>query len=228
MKTAQQVKTRKTQNTADAPERFFEPAQNAAAEITVKKSRFIAEIFCASSAKAARVLIKAQKARYADASHGVHAFAAGNKGETRGMSDDGEPPGTAARPIMNALTGARYTNILLTVTRYFGGTLLGTGGLSRAYAEAAKAVCAVCEFLPAARKFHLTVYAPVECSGKCKKILQSAGALNLENSFGGGEAALSCLFAFENADADKNHASLAAALQDAANGRARIVIGERN
>ena len=220
------MKARKTQKTPDTPERFFEPAQNAAAEISVKKSRFIAEIFCAATAEAARALIKAQKARYADASHVVHAFVAGSKGETRGMSDDGEPPGTAARPVMNALTGARYTNVLLTVTRYFGGTLLGTGGLSRAYAEAAKAACVACEFLPASQKFRITVCAPLEYGGKCQKILQSAGARNITSSFESGEAVFSGLLALEDANADKNHARLIAALRDATNGHARVAIAD--
>jgi putative IMPACT (imprinted ancient) family translation regulator len=92
--------------------------------------------------------VRRQKERYRDASHVVHAFIAGAAGEIRGMSDDGEPGGTAARPIMDILVGTHCTNILLTVTRYFGGTLLGTGGLVRAYGNAARTVLALCKTGP--------------------------------------------------------------------------------
>ena len=112
----------------------------ALSETIVKRSRFIAELLpCASQAEA-RELLKSQKAKYSDASHVVHAFVTGPSGEIRGMSDDGEPSGTAARPVLDVLCGRKCTNALLTVTRYFGGTLLGTGGLVKAYGAAAKAV----------------------------------------------------------------------------------------
>jgi uncharacterized YigZ family protein len=117
----------------------------ASAEIKVKRSRFIAEVFPVTNAVHARETLKQQKARYAGASHVVHAFITGAQGEVRGMSDNGEPPGTAARPMMNVLGGKECTNILLTVTRYFGGTLLGTGGLARAYGQAAREVLARAE-----------------------------------------------------------------------------------
>ena len=71
----------------------------------------------------------------------MHAFAVG-AAQVCGCSDDGEPSGTAGRPVLNALKGARLTDCMITVTRWFGGTLLGTGGLARAYADAAKSVIA--------------------------------------------------------------------------------------
>ena len=109
-------------------------------ETLVKHSRFIAELLPCASQSEARELLKSQKAKYADASHVVHAFVTGPSAEIRGMSDDGEPSGTAARPVLDVLCGRKCTNALLTVTRYFGGTLLGTGGLLKAYGDAAKAV----------------------------------------------------------------------------------------
>ena len=109
-------------------------------ETLVKHSRFIAELLPCASQSEARELLKSQKAKYADASHVVHAFVTGPSAEIRGMSDDGEPSGTAARPVLDVLCGRKCTNALLTVTRYFGGTLLGTGGLVKAYGDAAKAV----------------------------------------------------------------------------------------
>ena len=88
----------------------------------------------------ARELIKSQKAKYADATHVVHAFIIGTSAEIMGMSDDGEPSGTAGRPALDVLKGRKCTNLVLTVTRWFGGTLLGTGGLVKAYSGGAKQV----------------------------------------------------------------------------------------
>ena len=117
-------------------------ASPASAELTVKGSRFLAEIFPVSAQEDVRPLLKAQKAKYKDATHVVHAFICGKQGQIMGMSDDGEPGGTAGRPILDVLKGRELTNCMLTVTRWFGGTLLGTGGLVHAYSEAAKCALA--------------------------------------------------------------------------------------
>lgn len=107
-------------------------------EIIVKNSRFINELFVCDSQSQARDIIKAQKEKYQDATHVCHAFVIGKEAEVLGMSDAGEPSGTAGRPMLDVLKGSGITNILLTVTRYFGGTLLGTGGLVKAYGDSAK------------------------------------------------------------------------------------------
>ncbi len=117
-------------------------ASPASAELTVKGSRFLAEIFPVSAQEDVRPLLKAQKAKYKDATHVVHAFICGRQGQIMGMSDDGEPGGTAGRPVLDVLKGRELTNCMLTVTRWFGGTLLGTGGLVHAYSEAAKCALA--------------------------------------------------------------------------------------
>lgn len=109
-------------------------------EETIKGSRFLSELFPCESQADARELIKAQKAKYSDATHVVHAFVVGNGAEIMGMSDDGEPSGTAGRPALDVLKGRKCTNLVLTVTRWFGGTLLGTGGLVKAYSNGAKQV----------------------------------------------------------------------------------------
>ena len=88
----------------------------------------------------ARDLVKSQKSKYADATHVVHAFVIGSGAEVLGMSDDGEPSGTAGRPCLDVLKGRGCTNTLVTVTRWFGGTLLGTGGLVKAYSGGVKQV----------------------------------------------------------------------------------------
>ena len=125
------------------------PAQ---AEITVKKSVFRAEAFYMDNAVGVRDCIKAQKAKYRDARHVVHAFVIGTKGEVRGCSDDGEPAGTAGQPALAVLKGSGITHILVTVTRWFGGVLLGTGGLVKAYTGAVQAVLACAELEPLIEK----------------------------------------------------------------------------
>ena len=88
------------------------------AEFTVKGSRFLSELFPCESQAEAKELIKAQKAKYSDATHVVHAFVTGLSMEILGMSDDGEPSGTAGRPALDVLKGHGCTNLLLTVTRW--------------------------------------------------------------------------------------------------------------
>ena len=109
-------------------------------EETIKGSRFLSELFVCDSQSQARDLVKSQKSKYADATHVVHAFVIGSGAEVLGMSDDGEPSGTAGRPCLDVLKGRGCTNTLVTVTRWFGGTLLGTGGLVKAYSGGVKQV----------------------------------------------------------------------------------------
>ena len=121
-------------------------------ELVIKHSRFIAEVFPVENQAAARELLKEQKQKYFDSTHVVHAFVIGKNAEILGMSDDGEPSGTAGRPVLDVLKGSGCTNIILTVTRYFGGTLLGTGGLVKAYSDSAKAVLDITKFEPLIEK----------------------------------------------------------------------------
>ncbi len=109
-------------------------------EETIKGSRFLSELFPCESQAQARDLVKSQKTKYPDATHVVHAFVIGPGAEILGMSDDGEPSGTAGRPCLDVLKGRGCTNTLVTVTRWFGGTLLGTGGLVKAYSGGVKQV----------------------------------------------------------------------------------------
>ena len=114
-------------------------------EETIKGSRFLSELLPCQSQAEAREILKAQKAKYADATHVVHAFITGKGAEVKGMSDDGEPSGTAGRPALDVLSGRGCTNVILTITRWFGGTLLGTGGLVKAYGNGAKGVIAAAD-----------------------------------------------------------------------------------
>ena len=107
-------------------------------EIVEKKSRFISTIRKCETEEEAVAFIEEMKKKYWDARHNCSAFIIGSRGELTRCSDDGEPSGTAGRPMLEVLTGSGIRNIAVVVTRYFGGTLLGTGGLVRAYTQAAK------------------------------------------------------------------------------------------
>ncbi len=107
------------------------------AEIVEKKSRFIANIFYIETVEEAEEKIKKIKKKYFDARHNCFAYSIFSKdGIINRFSDDGEPSGTAGSPMLNILNSRELTNVLVVVTRYFGGILLGTGGLVRAYTGA--------------------------------------------------------------------------------------------
>ena len=130
--------------------RYPIPAERTQTEIEVKKSRFIATAGPVFSVEEARAFIKAVKAEFADASHNVPAFLVGyGSSITKHCNDDGEPSGTAGRPMLAVLEGSGLGDIAVVVTRYWGGTKLGTGGLVRAYGDAVKEVLAV---IPRAEK----------------------------------------------------------------------------
>jgi uncharacterized YigZ family protein len=107
-------------------------------EIIEKKSRFIATIRKVETEEEAITFIEEMKKKYWDARHNCSAFVIGTRGELTRCSDDGEPSGTAGRPMLEVLLGEGVRNIAVVVTRYFGGVLLGTGGLVRAYTQAVK------------------------------------------------------------------------------------------
>ena len=106
------------------------------AEIVEKKSRFIAHSAHVESEEEALAFIEQMKKQYWDARHNCHAFSVGVTNETARCSDDGEPAQTAGKPMLDVLMGQQLKNTVVVVTRYFGGTLLGTGGLVRAYSAA--------------------------------------------------------------------------------------------
>jgi len=158
-------------------------------EITEKKSRFIAYLSHASSTGEAMGFLSSIKKRHYDARHNCSAYIiAGEEGapDILHSSDDGEPSGTAGKPIMSVLSGAGLKNVILVVTRYFGGTLLGTGGLVRAYTEASK------EALKAAEKGIVRVTDSRELSfafdyrneGKVRRILEEYGIFPDDTEYG--------------------------------------------
>lgn len=115
---------------------FKTPSDIFEAEITEKKSRFIATIAPVSSEEEAASFIKDMKKKYWNARHNCSAYIIGTQQQIVHSSDDGEPQGTAGKPILSVLSGRKLYNVVAVVTRYFGGVLLGTGGLVRAYSSA--------------------------------------------------------------------------------------------
>ena len=107
-------------------------------ELEEKKSRFIANTLPISTQEEAIEFIEKIKKQYWDARHNCYAYVLGDRHEIQRFSDDGEPGGTAGKPMLDVLLGEDIHNIVVVVTRYFGGTLLGTGGLVRAYSGATK------------------------------------------------------------------------------------------
>lgn len=130
--------------------RYPIPAEETRTEIEVERSRFIATVAPVFTVDEARAFIQRIKAEFSDASHNVPAFLIGfGPSTTTHCHDDGEPSGTAGRPMLAVLQGSGLGDVCVVVTRYFGGIKLGTGGLVRAYGDAVKAVL---DILPRAEK----------------------------------------------------------------------------
>lgn len=111
-------------------------AQGGTGKIEEKKSVFIANVTPVQTEEEAVSFIEAMRKKYWDAKHNCYAYVLGEKAQIMRFSDDGEPSGTAGKPILEVLLGMEVRNLAVVVTRYFGGVLLGTGGLVRAYTQA--------------------------------------------------------------------------------------------
>lgn len=118
------------------PRRYLTLASPATAEIEVKRSRFVCDLSPASSEEEARTFVEQVRSGTRDARHHCTAFVLGADGATRRSNDDGKPSGTAGAPMLDVLRGRDLTEVVAVVTRWFGGTLLGTEGLIRAYGDA--------------------------------------------------------------------------------------------
>ncbi len=131
-------------------EKYLTATGETVAEYTEKRSKFIATLRHCESEEEALLFIEEMRSKYWDARHNVFAYSV-NKGKTCRFSDDGEPHGTAGKPILDVISGSGVTDIAIVVTRYFGGILLGTGGLVRAYSKSAKdalSAASVAEMVP--------------------------------------------------------------------------------
>lgn len=160
------------------------PAAETRVELTVVNSRFIATIAPTFTVDEARAFVGRVRAEFADASHNVPAYVIGHGATTVAhCHDDGEPAGTAGRPMLAVLQGSGLGDVALVVTRYFGGTKMGTGGLVRAYGDAARAALAA---LPRAEKVATVtalVEAPYPLLERLRLLVEAHGGLVLAEEF---------------------------------------------
>ena len=142
-----------------------------------KKSRFLAAAYRIGSEEEAADYIEAAKKKYWDARHNCYAYVLGDNNELMRFSDDGEPSGTAGKPILEVLTGRGVHNCLIVVTRYFGGTLLGTGGLVRAYQKSSIDALDNSVLARRTKGSRITVSTDYSSAGKIQYAAQQSGWL---------------------------------------------------
>jgi len=147
----------------------------ACTELRVLGSRFIARALPVAAREEAQEALERIRAEMHDATHHCFAYRVGTSGSQERFSDAGEPSGTAGRPIMTAVHRAGLTNILVVVTRYFGGTKLGTGRLARAYTEAASSVLGLCELEERIVHVRLAVTLPHQLIGELMHLVALFG-----------------------------------------------------
>lgn len=149
-----------------------------------KKSRFIATIRKCESEQEAAAFIDEMKKKYWDARHNCSAYVIGSRGELTRCSDDGEPSGTAGRPMLEVLTGEGIRNAAVVVTRYFGGILLGTGGLVRAYTQAVKSGLNNCRIGTMRAGYEVEVTTDYNGIGRILYLLGNAGIEPVSSDYG--------------------------------------------
>lgn len=154
---------------------YYTIKDSAEAEIEEKKSRFIAHLRHVESAEDATAFILATKKEHWDARHNCYAYILGPDSAVKNCSDDGEPSQTAGRPMLEVLEKNGMTDVVCVVTRYFGGTLLGTGGLVRAYQGAVAAVLDSCEILTMKYGMQLCVKTDYTYIGSVLRLNESMG-----------------------------------------------------
>ena len=158
------------------------PARAARVDLRFKNSKFIGVANRAGSVEEAQAFLRRTREQFPDASHHVYAFAVGHGATvTHGMSDDGEPSGTAGRPVLAVLSGSNIGDVVAVVVRYFGGTKLGTGGLVRAYTETAQEVLAAVPTELKVSRVALDIAVPYEYLELCKSTVSEAGLIDKEN-----------------------------------------------
>ena len=151
------------------------------AELIVKKSRFIAIARTCSDPAEVKKIVDETRAQYPDATHVVHAAVMGNQFS---FSDDHEPKNTAGRPALEVLKGSGITNIIVLIIRYFGGTLLGTGGLVKAYGDSTKLVLDGIQTEELVEKTPFSMTIGYEMYESTKRILASVNADSVKENFG--------------------------------------------
>lgn len=163
-----------------APAGVLVPADTSASEIDleIKRSHFLGLAARTTSEAQAREFIASRRALYPDARHHCSAFIIANPGATptERSNDDGEPSGTAGKPMLEVLRGSQIFDVTVVVTRYFGGTLLGTGGLVRAYSQATAQALEQLSLCKRSQQYLWQLHAPVAEAGRIEAELRAGGA----------------------------------------------------
>lgn len=163
-----------------APASVLVPADTSASEIDleIKRSHFLGLAARTTSEAQAREFIASRRALYPDARHHCSAFIIANPGATptERSNDDGEPSGTAGKPMLEVLRGSQIFDVTVVVTRYFGGTLLGTGGLVRAYSQATSQALEQLSLCRRSQQYLWQLRAPVGEAGRIEAELRAGGA----------------------------------------------------
>lgn len=188
-------------------------------EIVEKKSRFIATVRPVKSEEEATAFIGEMKKKYWDARHNCSAFVIGSRQEMTRCSDDGEPAQTAGRPMLDVLLREGITDVAVVVTRYFGGVLLGTGGLVRAYQAATQAGLAASKIIEKRQGRKLVIHTDYNGLGKLQYFFgqQQTAVLNTEYA---ADVVLTILVPMEQCD------SVTKAITEQTNGAAQMEWGE--
>ncbi|GAB2670597.1 YigZ family protein [Paenibacillus thermoaerophilus] len=200
-------------------EEYRTVSREASDEIVIKKSRFIGFAGPAATEEEAAAFIERIKKEHWSATHNCSAYVVGPRGEYQRSSDDGEPSGTAGRPILEVIKHRGLTNVVVVVTRYFGGIMLGAGGLVRAYTDGA--VIALNAAGPIRKALHRELIVDIDYTwyGKLENEIRNRGALVADTQFSDRVTVTLLPFAKE---AD----SMAAWITDLTQGQASITMGE--
>lgn len=200
-------------------ERYRTVYEGGEGELTEKKSRFIATVRPVQTEQEALDFIEEMRKKYWDARHNCYVYTVGENRETTRMSDDGEPSGTAGRPMLDVVLGEDLYNVAVVVTRYFGGVLLGTGGLVRAYSGAVQEGLKASRIIEKIHGIALEVTTDYSGIGKLQYIAGERGLPILDSEYTD-KVVLQILTPAEETAAVKK------AITEGTNGRARIQRGK--
>ncbi|GAA3607946.1 IMPACT family protein [Microlunatus ginsengisoli] len=195
-------------------------ARSADAEIEARRSRFLAHAERVEDEDAARAVIATARRDHLDARHHCSAYVLGPDRALQRSSDDGEPAGTAGAPILAAIDQVRVSDVVVVVTRWFGGTLLGTGGLVRAYGDAARAALAVAGRIGRTRAVRVEVVVGHHQAGRVETELRAAGRQVVDARYDASGVVLTLLVGAARVD------TLTAEIAALTGGTARVTAGE--
>ena len=162
---------------------YLVPACPAEAEVEVKRSRFLAQVVRVEEEHQARAVVEEARRTHWDARHHCSAFVLGPTRAIERSSDDGEPAGTAGAPMLEVLRGAEVSDVVVVVTRWFGGTLLGAGGLVRAYGDAVRAGLEAAGTIRRELLHEFSVVLPHAEAGRVESELRTRGVRVLDTAY---------------------------------------------